>query len=83
MKSKAKELVGVITSIRDLNRMMEYVNADLYAIYKGRIEYEFKDENEIDNKIIVYYESDKDVYFGDRCIRITDVEVITFNFPKK
>jgi len=83
MKSKVKELVGVVTSIRDLNRMMEYVNADLYAMYKGRIEYEFKDENEIDNKIIVYYESDKDVYFGDRCIRITDVEVITFDFPKK
>ena len=83
MKSKVKELVGVVTSIRDLNGMMEYVNADLYAIYKGRIEYEFKDENEIDNKIIVYYESDEDVYFGDRCIRITGVEVITFDFPKK
>lgn len=83
MKSKVKELVGVITSIRDLNRIMEYINADIYAIYKGRIEYEFKDENGVDNKIIVYYESDKDVYLGDKCIRITNVEVITFDFPKK
>ena len=83
MKLKVEELVGVITSIRDLNRMMEYINADIYAIYKGRIEYEFKDENGVDNKIIVYYESDKDVYLGDKCIRITNVEVITFDFPKK
>lgn len=82
-KLELKDLIGVVTTIKYLNSIMDYINADVYAIYKNIAEYEFEDENGIDNKIIIHYEPYEDICIFNNCIRITDVKIIAFDFPKK